>query len=149
LTTWTTKNNRKYLHNNSLCLSFAEKFIIMQEGIIVMSEAQLTGIIENTIRKVLNKSKDESKPKVLTGCRAAVAFLEQSGYDVSLSLMQKETAAGTVPCSRFHNKRLVFNPDNLLGWAESHCKPVGDMSEVTLSLASDANSKLRKLKGRK
>jgi hypothetical protein len=116
------------------------------EKIIVTSEAQLTDIVENAVRKVLNKSKEESKPmpENISGCCAAVDFLNKSGYQISLSLIQKETAAGTIPCRKFHNKRLVFKRNELIEWAEKHCQPVGDVSEITLSLASDANNKLRK-----
>jgi hypothetical protein len=116
------------------------------EQIIVTNETQLTEIVEKAVRKILNKSKEELKtmPENISGCRAAVNFLTESGYRISLSLIQKETAAGTIPCRKFHNKHLVFKCNELIEWAEKHCQPVGDVSEITLSLASDANNKLRK-----
>jgi hypothetical protein len=116
----------------------------MNNNLIVMSEAQLIGIIENTLRKVLNE--DTSRETVqgrISGCRAAVDFLNKAGYRTSLSLMQKETAAGRVPCRKFHNKHLVFFCSELLEWAEKNCESVGDMSEVALAVATSANDKLR------
>ncbi|MDR3226150.1 MAG: hypothetical protein LBT56_00565 [Prevotellaceae bacterium] len=119
------------------------------ENIILTSEAQLTQLLENAVRKILHE--DEPKkavPERISGCRAAVDFLNnEAGYRISLSLIQKATAAGTIPCRRFHNKHLVFSHHELLEWAEKNCQPVGDMSEVTLSIANNANDKIRKAKG--
>jgi hypothetical protein len=118
------------------------------EKIIVTSETQLAEIVENAVRKVLNKSKEETRPipDKITGCRAAVKFLTESGYRVSLSLIQKETSAGTIPCRKFHNRHLVFKCEELTEWAEKHCEPVGDTSEMTLLIANSANNKLKKVR---
>jgi hypothetical protein len=86
---------------------------------------------------------DKSIPERISGCRAAVKFLNEAGYRISLSLMQKETANGNVPCQRFHHKYLVFKGDELLNWAEKNCESVSDMSTGTLAMAASANDKLR------
>jgi hypothetical protein len=82
-------------------------------------------------------------PDNISGCRAAADFLNKSGYRISMSLIQKETATGRIPCRKFHNRHLVFSGTELLEWAEKNCQPVGDVSEITLSIASAANDKLR------
>jgi hypothetical protein len=100
----------------------------------------------DAIERILLQRADQpatSLPDNISGCQTAVDFLNKSGYRISLSLMQKETAAGRVPCRKFHNKTLMFSGVELLEWAEKNCKPVGDVSEITLQVASAANSKLR------
>jgi hypothetical protein len=113
-------------------------------NLIVTTESQLTEIVENAVRKILHSSTPkEVAPDNISGCRAAVDFLNRSGYRISVSLMQKETAAGRILCRKFHNRHLVFSGTELLEWAEKNCQPVGDVSEITLSIASAANDKLR------
>lgn len=117
------------------------------DTIIVTTEEKLTEIVENAVKKILNKEESKNTPDNISGCKSAVDFLNESGYGISISLVQKATSAGTIPCRRFHNKRLVFSRRELLEWAEKQCQRVGDMSEITLSIADNANSKLKKKKG--
>jgi hypothetical protein len=136
--------------------TFAENFIkemkelnkgkMDEMNLVITTESQLTAIIENAVRKVLHKDETKIVPDNLSGCNAAVDFLNEAGYRISLSLMQKATAAGKIPCRRFHNKHLVFSRHELLEWAEKNCKTVGDVSKVTLSIATNANNKLRRAK---
>ncbi|MDR1582795.1 MAG: hypothetical protein LBS55_05975 [Prevotellaceae bacterium] len=90
-------------------------------------------------------AKKEEPVTEISGCRAAADFLNKAGYPISLSQLQKDAAAGTIPCQKFHNRHLIFKPKELLDWAKSRCKPVGvDASKVTLSVAASANKKSRK-----
>ena len=109
--------------------------------LIVTTESQLVSIIENTIGKFLKVEPQRVEPDNLPSCKEAVRFLCENGYEVSLSLFNKSTARGLIPCKRFHNKRLLFSKKELIAWAESKCEPIGQ-SDAALQLAKSANKKL-------
>ena len=116
---------------------------MIMETIIVTTESQLVAIIENTICKFFRQPEAKTnEPDQISGTKDAVSFLCGNGYDISKSLFEKKTATGDVPCKRFHNRRLLFSKKQLLKWAESKCKSVGQ-SDAALTLAKSANRKLR------
>ena len=113
------------------------------DTVIVTTESQLTTIIKNVVGeffKVEPPKKEE--PDNISGTKGAVLYLCNNGFEVSRSLLDKHAMKGTVPCKRFHNRRLLFSKKELLAWAESMCQPVGQ-SDAALVLAASANRKLR------
>lgn len=73
---------------------------------------------------------------------AAVEVLEQHGVIISKARLYKLTAKGEVPFRKYGNK-LLFSRKELLAWAESLARRVGDRSEAALAIAKSANRKLR------
>jgi hypothetical protein len=111
---------------------------------ITINARQLIEAVNYYVNKA--RKEETAVPENISGCRAAVDFLNKAGYRISLSLIQKETAAGTIPCRKFHNRHLVFDSGEILEWAEKNCENIGDMSAITLAVASSANNKLRRKK---
>ena len=112
------------------------------DTVIVTTESQLVTIIENAVGKFLKVEHQKVEPDNLSSSKDAVRFLCENGYEISLSLFNKSTAKGLIPGKRFHNKRLLFSKRELISWAESMCKPVGQ-GNAALQLAESANRKLR------
>ena len=114
------------------------------ETVIVTTESRLVEIIETVVGKFLRVEMPKAKvePDNLSGSKPAVRFLCENGFEVSMSLFNKQVSRGNIPCRRFHNKRLLFKKQDLLSWAESKCEPIGP-SDVALTLARSANLKLR------
>ena len=117
------------------------------EQIVVMSESRFTEIVTSIVSSFnkgeTNRESKKVVPDIISGAKNAVRFLVDNGFEISYSVFTKETAKGSIPCKRFHNKRLMFTKCGLLDWAESQCKPVGQ-SDATLTLAAVANRKLRR-----
>ena len=116
------------------------------DTVIVTTESQLIRIVENAVGKYFKVAETPKKeePEIISGSKAAVHFLCEKGYEISPSLFTKQVAAENVPCRRFHNKRLLFNSEELIAWAESMCEPVGQRdTNAALTLARSANRKLR------
>jgi len=113
--------------------------------IIVTTESRLIELIENTVGKYYKKETLKTEPVSvnIVGTKSAVDYLRANGYEISESLLTKQTAKGLIPCRRFHNKRLLFSGKKLLEWAESKCEPIGCNSSA-LTLAANANRKLKK-----
>jgi hypothetical protein len=117
------------------------------ENIIIATESQLTAIIENAVRKALINNmgaQQKDTEDTISGCRGAAKFLNEIGYKISLSVVYKQASIGGIPCQRFRGRGLVFSRHKLLEWAKNSCKEIGDMSEITLTLAEAANDKLRR-----
>ena len=114
------------------------------EQIIVTSELQLTSIIRSIVEELFCKNVETPRiePDNISGSKEAVRFLRENGYEVSLSLFNKQAAKSDVPCRRFHNKRLLFSKKELIAWAESKCEPIGQ-SDAALTLAKSAQRKRR------
>lgn len=93
------------------------------------------------IEMLLTEKKEPAKPQWL-GFSNALDYLDNSGLKLSDSKLQKLTASGQIPCSKFNN-RLVFDTQELDSWVESQMVKVADKSGVTLALAKSANRKLR------
>ena len=97
----------------------------------------------NRIEAILIKPSEPPKPQRFD-FNGTLDYLNELGYTISSSRLQKLTASGGIPCRKFNN-RLVFEKLELDSWVESKCEPVG-RSEAALTLAKSAN---RKLKGGK
>ena len=115
------------------------------ETVIVTTESRLVEIIETAVGKFLKVEipKAKAEPDNLSGSKSAVRFLCENGFEVSISLFNKQVCKGVIPCRRFHNKRLLFDKKELISWAESKCEPVGQC-DAALTLAASANRKLKK-----
>jgi len=115
------------------------------DTVVVTTESRLIEIVETAVGKFLKVEipKTKAEPDNLSGAKSAVSFLCESGFEVSLSLFNKQVCKGFIPCRRFHNKRLLFSKRDLLLWAESKCEPVGQC-DAALTLSASANRKLRR-----
>ena len=71
------------------------------DKIIVIDENQLITIIENAVGKFLKVEPQKVEPDNLSSSKDAVRFLCENGYEISLSLFNKSTAKGMIPCRVF------------------------------------------------
>jgi len=94
------------------------------------------------IEMMLMKPTETPKPQRFD-FNGTLDYLKGLGYTIGDSKLQKLTASGKIPCSKFNN-RLVFEKSALDAWVQSQTVQVGNNSEAAdLTLAKSANRKLR------
>ena len=113
------------------------------DNIVLTTESKLADIMRSVVGEFFKVEPKKEEPEIISGTREAVRFLIENGFEISESLFTKGTAAGKIPCRRFHNKRLVFSKKELLNWAENQCVPVGT-NDAALTLAACAGRKLKR-----
>ena len=96
----------------------------------------------NRLENFLTRQIEPPKPQRFD-FNGALAYLNDLGYTISKSKLQKVCADAKIPCRKFNN-RLVFERSELDSWAESHTVAVGNNSDAALNLAASANRKLRR-----
>ena len=108
--------------------------------IIVTTPEELKAIVNEAIAEFLPKTKiKESSPDSLT-LNSAIDLLKENGYPTSKAKIYKLTSSGEMTHLKYGNK-LVFSRKELLQWAMSQTKRVGNHSDVALTLARSARLK--------
>lgn len=111
-------------------------------NIILTTPEELRAIVSETVSQTLaGLTTTKDQPDNLTP-DAAVEALEQHGFLISKARLYKLTAKGEVPFRKYGNK-LIFSRKELLLWAESLARRVGDKGKAALNIAQSANRKLR------
>lgn len=116
------------------------------EKILISSAEQLETIVQSGIRSALSKL--EEKPDVTSNLNIgqAVEFLQNHGYPTSRSSLYKLTSTNRIPHRKF-GKWLIFQPDELLKWAEIHTKNPFD-SEAMAHISRHAARKSQAIRPR-
>jgi hypothetical protein len=108
--------------------------------IIVTTPEELRAIVNEAIAEFLPKIQfKESSTESLT-LNSAIDLLKVNGYPTSKAKIYKLTSSEEMPHLKYGNK-LVFSRKELLQWAVSQTKRVGNHSEVALTLAKSARRK--------
>ena len=108
--------------------------------IIVTTPEELKAIVNEAIAEFLPKTQiKESLPDAIT-LNSAVDLLKENGYPTSKAKIYQLTSVEKMPHSKYGNK-LVFSRKELLLWAESQSRRIGNHSEVVLTLAKSARRK--------
>ena len=107
--------------------------------------SQLQGQL-NRIEKLLTKPLAPEKPQRFdfTG---VLGYINESGFVLSQSKLQKLCATGKIPSRKFNNRH-VFEKCEIDKWVESQTFNVSDHSEAAYTLVESANLS-RKLRGGK
>jgi len=108
--------------------------------IIVTTPEELRAIVNEAIAEFLPKTpKKELQPDSLT-LNSAIDLLNENGYPTSKAKIYKLTSSQEIPHLKYGNK-LIFSRKELLQWAVSQTRRVGNHSEVALTLARSARLK--------
>ena len=114
---------------------------------IIATESQLEAIIERALDRFLNRFEPEPHtPKRTSYWSGADTFdMDEAAQYLKLSKshLWKLTAAGKIPCSKIFG-RLKFDQNELDAWIEGQGSKRGDNSSVALTLAKNANRKMRR-----
>jgi len=87
----------------------------MINDLVVLQRSELDRIMKEAVEKALKLRAPEKKRLNLD---EAVAYLNESGVPISKSTVYKNTMDKTIPFSRFGDRRIVFNVEDLDRWVE-------------------------------
>jgi len=106
---------------------------------VIVPEMELESMIISAVGKAIKPfiSKKVETKKNLT-FEEGLAFLNENGYRIGKSQLYKNTMDNIVPCSRF-GRKIVFDSDELMAWAESKSKSGYDA--ITQTVAKNARRK--------
>ena len=108
--------------------------------IIVTTPEELKAIVNEAIAEFLPKTQiKESLPDTIT-LNSAVDLLKENGYPTSKAKIYQLTSVEKMPHRKYGNK-LVFSRKELLQWAATQTRSIGNHSEITLTLARSARRK--------
>ena len=87
----------------------------MLNDLVVLQRSELDRIMKEAVEKALKLRAPEKK---MLNMDEAVAYLNESGVPISKSTVYKNTMDKTIPFSRFGDRRIVFNVEDLDCWVE-------------------------------
>lgn len=109
----------------------------MINDLVVLQRSELDRIMKEAVEKALKLRAPEKKRLNLD---EAVAYLNESGVPISKSTVYKNTMAKTIPFSRFGDRRIVFNVEDLDRWVEDRLAK--RKNSVTESVRQSARRKM-------
>jgi hypothetical protein len=109
-------------------------------NIIVTTEEALRAIIAEAVAGAIPQTAPVAPPPDTIALPAAQQLLADHGYPTSRAKIYKLTSSGSLPYRKYGNK-LVFSRRELLAWAESQTRTVGDHSDAILAIARSARRK--------
>lgn len=109
----------------------------MITDLVVLQRSELDRIMKEAVEKALKLRAPEKKRLNLD---EAVAYLNESGVPISKSTVYKNTMDKTIPFSRFGDRRIVFNVEDLDRWVEDRLAK--RQNTVTESVRQSARRKM-------
>jgi hypothetical protein len=109
-------------------------------AIIVTSPEELREMLNQVLAEFLPKNQAKASLPDNINLDSAIDLLKEYGYPTSKAKIYQLTALEKLPHRKYGNK-LVFSRKELLLWAESQSRRVGNHSEVVLTLAKSARLK--------
>ena len=109
----------------------------MITDLVVLQRSELDRIMKEAVEKALKLRAPEKKRLNLD---EAVAYLNESGVPISKSTVYKNTMEKTIPFSRFGDRRIVFNVEDLDRWVEDRLAK--RQNTVTESVRQSARRKM-------
>lgn len=109
----------------------------MINDLVVLQRSELDRIMKEAVEKALKLRAPEKKRLNLD---EAVAYLNESGVPISKSTVYKNTMDKTIPFSRFGDRRIVFNVEDLDRWVEDRLAKRQNI--VTESVRQSARRKM-------
>ena len=108
--------------------------------IIVTTPEELRVIVNEAIADFLPKTQLKEIESDYISLDTAIELLAENGYPTSKAKIYKLTSSEDMPHLKYGNK-LIFSRKELLEWAVSQTKRIGNHSEVVLTLARSARRK--------
>ena len=108
--------------------------------IIVTTPEELKAIVNEAIAEFLPKPQLREIKSDHISLNSAIELLTENGYPTSKAKIYKLTSSEEMPHLKYGNK-LVFSRKELLEWAMSQTKHVGNHSKIALNLAKSARRK--------
>jgi len=108
--------------------------------IIVTTPEELRAIVNEAIAEFLPKTQLKETKSDRISLDTAIELLAENGYPTSKAKIYKLTSSEEMPHLKYGNK-LIFSRKELLQWAVSQTKRIGNHSEVALTLARSARRK--------
>lgn len=109
----------------------------MITDLVVLQRSELDRIMKEAVEKAL---KLRAPAKKRLNLDEAVAYLNESGVPISKSTVYKNTMDKTIPFSRFGDRRIVFNVEDLDRWVEDRLAK--RQNTVTESVRQSARRKM-------
>lgn len=112
--------------------------------LIISSKGELESIIEQVVKREIGQLVVKSpspKSKSRYSIDEAVSFLAENGFNISKSYLYKKTMDSDVPFFRFGGRKIVFEPQTLLKWAEDRCQSRADKNVCTLNAIAKSAEK--------
>jgi excisionase family DNA binding protein len=109
----------------------------MINDLVVLQRSELDRIMKEAVEKALKLRAPEKK---MLNMDEAVAYLNESGVPISKSTVYKNTMDKTIPFSRFGDRRIVFNVEDLDRWVEDRLAK--RQNTVTESVRQSARRKM-------
>jgi excisionase family DNA binding protein len=109
----------------------------MINDLVVLQRSELDRIMKEAVEKAL---KLRAPAKKRLNLDEAVAYLNESGVPISKSTVYKNTMDKTIPFSRFGDRRIVFNVEDLDRWVEDRLAK--RQNTVTESVRQSARRKM-------
>src|SRR5659263_254208 len=98
--------------------------------IIVTTPEELRAIVSDAIAEFLPKTQMKEIKSDRISLNSAIELLIENGYPTSKAKIYKLTSSERMPHLKYGNK-LVFSRKELLQWAVSQTKRIGNHSEVS------------------
>lgn len=115
------------------------------ENLVVLKRGDLEDLLKQVAANMKAEAKAEPARKLKMTLDEALIYLNEQGFPMSKSTMYKHTMSGTIPFSRFGERKILFDVDELDQWISKRL--IGNDAtggdEITNTVAEKARKKGR------
>ena len=116
------------------------------ENLVILKRGDLEDLLKQVAANTKAEAAAESARKLKMNIDEALIYLNEQGYPISKSTMYKHTMAGTIPFSRFGERKIIFDLNELDQWISKRLTgndSTGRVDEITNTVAEKARKKGR------
>ena len=116
------------------------------ENLVVLKRDDLEVLLKQVAATMKAEATAEPARKLKMNIDEALIYLNEQGYPISKSTMYKHTMAGTIPFSRFGERKILFDVNELDQWISKRLTgndSTGRVDEITNTVAEKARKKGR------
>lgn len=84
------------------------------KNLIILDKDDLRELLHEIISGIISLPKENEKP--FLSIKEAIEYLNSKGVIITKSTLYKHTMNGTIPFSRFGERKIVFTRENLDEW---------------------------------
>ena len=115
------------------------------ENLVVLKRGDLEDLLKQVAANTKAEAAAEPARKLKMNIDEALIYLNEQGFPMSKSTMYKHTMAGTIPFSRFGERKILFDVNELDQWISKRL--IGNDAtgggEITNTVAENARKKGR------
>ena len=115
------------------------------ENLVILKRGDLEDLLKQVAANTKAEATAEPARKLKMNIDEALIYLNEQGYPISKSTMYKHTMAGTIPFSRFGERKIIFDVNELDQWISKRL--IGNDAtggdEITNTVAEKARKKGR------